>query len=564
LSGKKTFSWLEMYPDEVRPHLDYPELPLTAFLDHAAAGFPKRVATVFFGRKITYTDLAAAANRLASALSSLGVVKGDRVALLLPNCPQFILSYYAVLRLGAVVVPLNPLSVERELVGQLQNVGCRVIICQDTRFDRIDTIREEAGLETCIITGLQDYMSFLPSLLFRREQRRRGKTVDIPSSGENIFRFADLMSSPNHAALPKVELNPKQDVAVLQYTGGTTGTPKAAMLTHYNLVVNTLQLREWFSGCREGEEVILGTLPLSHIFGLTVALNLAVNLAATIILLPRYEAEKALSYTQKYGVTYFPGVPAMFMAINAYPFVRQYNLSSLRACISGAAALSPEVGDLFEQITGSSLVEGYGLTEASPVTHCNLFSGKKRTGSVGVPLPDTECRIVDLETGEREMPVGMAGELVIRGPQVMKGYWGMPEETAGTLRGGWLYTGDIARLDKRGFTYIVDRKKDMIIDGGYNIYPDEIESVLLELSEIADVAVVGLPDRYRGEKIKAYIVLREGQMLSKEQIISHCKERLAAYKVPKLVEFHRDLPKTVDGKTLRRMLIEQEKNRPSF
>lgn len=562
MNGSITFSWLENYPDDIRPCLEYPEQPLTAFLDNAAARFPNQVATVFLGRKMTYSMLADSVDRLASALAVLGVKKGDRVALLLPNCPQFIISYFAVLRLGAVVVPVNPLSVERELSEQLQTTDCHVIICQDTRFEKISSIRSEAGLDTCIITGLQDYMPFLSSFYFKKEQRRRGKFLGIPA-GRGIVSFMDLLSAKN-PVIPKVEINPKEDLAVLQYTGGATGTPKAAMLTHYNLMVNALQVREWFTGYGEGKEIFLGTLPFSHIFGLTVALNFAVNLAATIVLLPKYDAESALLSVQQYGVTFFPGVPSMFVAINSFRYARQYNLSSLRACISGAAALSPEVAKVFEQITGASLVEGYGLTEASPVTHCNLLFGRRKLGSVGIPLPDTECRIVDLETGEREMPVGIAGELVIRGPQVMKGYLNMQQETEDTLRNGWLHTGDIARLDKLGFTYIVDRKKDMIIDGGYNIYPDEIESVLLEMPAVSDVAVVGLPDRYRGEKIKAYIVLREGEMLTKVEVSTYCKERLAAYKIPKLIEFRRELPKDMAGKTLRRMLIEEEKNRPVF
>ncbi len=557
----KSYPWLKLYPEQIRPNLDYPDQPLTAFLDSAAAGFPGQTATVFFGRKMNYSVLAEKASRLASALFRLGVKKGDRVAFFLPNCPQFLIAYFAVLRLGAIVLPLNPLSVERELVGQLRDVGCRVIICQDTRYDKIALIRKEAGIETCIITGLQDYMAFLPSFIFRREQRRRGKVLDIMQAG--TIRLGDLLSAELPPP-PKVDINAKQDPAVLQYTGGTTGTPKAAVLTHYNLVVNAVQLREWFTGCRVGSEVILGTLPFSHIFGLTVALNFAVSMAATIVLLPKYEAGDALQSIQRHRVTLFPGVPSMFAAINSYSQVRQYDLSSLRACISGAASLSPEVAEHFSQVTGASLVEGYGLTEASPVTHCNLLAGKTKVGSAGIPLPDTDCKIVDLETGEKELPCGAAGELIIRGPQVMKGYWNMPEETADTLRDGWLYTGDIARLDEEGFTFIVDRKKDMIIDGGYNIYPEEIEAVLLEMPAILDVAVVGIPDRFRGEKIKAYVVLQEGEVLSRQQIIDHCKERLAAYKVPRLVEFYRELPKNITGKTLRRMLIEQEKNRPDF
>ena len=555
-----SFSWLSAYPDGVRPNLEYPHKPLTCFLEESAARWPNRVATVFFGKKITYEKLAEQVGRFAAALSELGIGKGDRVALMLPNCPQAVISYYGILRVGAVVVPINPVNVERELIQQLRDVDCHVIVYLDTRHSLIAAVREKAGIEYGIVTGLQEYMPHLAGFNYRYRQQRKGKTFTV-HPGPGVIRFHDFLARGTNA-VPAVEIEPKEDLAVLQYTGGTTGTPKAAMLTHFNLVANALQIKEWFVGCDEGKEVFLAILPFFHVYGMTAVLNMAVALAATLVIHPRFDPEWILSDIEREQITIFAGTPAMFAAINSHPNTPYRNFSSLRACVSGAAALSPDIARAFEEITGGKLVEGYGLTEASPVTHSNPLVGRRKPGSVGVALPDTECKIVSLDDGDKEMPVGVAGELIIRGPQIMKGYWNRSGETAETLRDGWLFTGDIARLDKSGYTYIVDRKKDMIISGGYNIYPQDIESVILELPQVDDVAVVGIPDHLRGETLKAYVVLKEDEFLNKEKILAHCKERLAAYKIPRLIEFRRDLPKTMVGKTLRRMLIEEEKSRP--
>ncbi|MCL5981762.1 MAG: long-chain fatty acid--CoA ligase [Firmicutes bacterium] len=555
-----TSPWLGAYPEGVRPHLEYPVQPLGRFLEQAAERYPEQTGLVFFGKKTSYKTLLEKAERFASSLISLGVKQGDRVALILPNCPQFVITYFGILRLGAVVVPVNPLSVEREIAKHLRDTGCRVAVCLDALVGKLAAVREEAGLETCIVTGLQDYMPTMAALRYRHELRRSGGGPDLPS-GLGLVALTDLLNR-ERAVLPEVSIDPQQDLAVLQFTGGTTGTPKAAMLTHYNLVANTLQIKEWFVGSKTGREVFLGALPFANVYGMTVVMNFAVSLAATLVVLPRFAVLEALRAIQRYKVTIFPGTPAMYMAVSTHPKTSFYDLSSVRACISGAAALSAEVADLFEKITGGLLVEGYGLTEASPVTHCNPFFGERKAGSAGLPLPDTECRIVDLQHGTKELSAGVAGELIIRGPQVMKGYWNRPEETADTLREGWLYTGDIARLDKSDFVYIVDRKKDLLISGGYNIYPQEVEAVLLELPQIADVAVVGLPDSFQGERLKAFLVLKEGAAISKEEILEHCQQRLAAYKIPRLFEFRCDLPKIIVGKTLRRILLEEEKSKP--
>ena len=554
------FPWVSAYPAGVRQKLTYPLQPLHLFLENAAIRSPQQAAVVFFGKKITYQKLAAEAEQFAAALVDCGIEKGDRVAVVLPNCPQFIISYYGILRAGAVVVPVNPANVERELIQQLRDVGCKIIVCLDTSLELMQKVGEEVGIEQLIVTGLVDYMSPLAAYKHRLLQQRRGVSLQPPAA-TGLFRLSEFISQAP-AKAPQISIDPLEDLAVLQYTGGTTGTPKAAMLTHYNLVANALQLKEWFVGSREGKEICLSVMPFFHVYGMTCGLNLAVALAATLVIHPRFKTERVLADIERYKITVFPGTPAMYVAINAHVDTSNFDLSSLRYCVSGAAALSQDVARVFEENGGGILLEGYGLTEASPVTHCNPLIGMRKVRSVGVPLPDTECKIVDLKTGEKELPLGVAGELVIRGPQVMKGYWQSPEETAKTLRDGWLFTGDIARLDESGYTYLVDRKKDMIISGGYNIYPQHVESVIMELPQVADVAVAGIPDVYRGETLKAYVVLLKNADLSIEQLLEHCRQRLAAYKVPRLIEFRRELPKTTDGKVLRRVLIEEEKNRP--
>ena len=557
---KWPFPWAGSYPEGVSQKLIYPQQSLWLFLEIAASRWPQQSAVIFFGKKITYQRLAAEAQRFAAALVACGIEKGDRIAVMLPNCPQFIISYYGILRAGAVVVPINPVNVERELIQQLRNVGCKMIVCLDTKHEMIQKVREEAGIRYSIVTGLQDYMSPLAAYKHRLLGQRRGIPLHLPAA-TGLFRLTEFISQAP-ARAPLISIDPSDDLAVLQYTGGTSGTPKAAMLTHYNLVANSLQLKEWFVGCREGQEVCLSVMPFSHVYGMTCGLNLAVALGATLVVHPRFKTERVLADIERHKITVFPGTPAMYVAINSHASTPAYDLSSLRYCVSGAAALSPDVVRVFEENGGGVLLEGYGLTEASPVTHCTPLTGMRKPRSVGIPLPDTECKIVDLKTGEEELPLGAAGELVIRGPQVMKGYWQRPVETARILRDGWLFTGDIARMDESGYTYLVDRKKDMIISGGYNIYPQHVESVIRELPQVKEVAVAGIPDIYRGETLKAYVVLLEDASLSEEQLLEHCKLRLASYKVPRLIEFRRELPKTMDGKILRRVLIEEEKNRP--
>lgn len=532
--------WLKNYMPGVRPSLEYPKITLSCLLDDAAAGHPEKTAIIFAGREIKYGELAVMVNRAATALSEMGVSKGDRVSIMLPNCPQLVIGYYAALKIGAIVVQTNPMYMEKELKYQINDSGSETIIALDAFYPRIKNIKDEVPLKNIIIVSFGTERSQLD---------------------EGAVYFDELVKKYPPEP-PEADLNPEEDLAVLQYTGGTTGLSKGAMLTHMNLLSNTLQTKEVLAADSSlGEDRILVALPLFHVYGMTAGMNLAIALACAQILVPRFEVNEVLQIINKFKPTLFPGAPTMYIAINNHPKVKEYDISSIRNCISGSAPLPVEVAQKFEALTGGNLVEGYGLTEASPVTHVNPLKGKRKLGSIGLPLPDTDCAIVDLETGEKELPYGEVGELVCRGPQVMKGYWNMPEETKDVLRNGWLYTGDIAKMDEEGYVYIVDRKKDMVCAGGFNVYPRDVEEVLFEHPKVVEAAVVGVPDPYRGETVKAFIVLKEGETATSEEIIEFCRERMAAYKVPKKIEFRPELPKTVVGKVLRRVLAEEERKK---
>jgi len=528
--------WLKNYAPGVRPRLDYPEMPLYRFLDDAVAGYPEAVAAVFFGTELTYRLLGNMVDKMAGVLAGMGVKKGDRVAIMLPNCPQLVVSYYGVLKAGAVVVMTNPMYMEKEITHQLNDAGAETIIVLDLLYSRVQNVRESTALKNVIVVSL------FPG-------------TSVP---DNTIGFDELINQAEPEP-PQVKIEPKVDPALLQYTGGTTGVAKGAMLTHYNLVVNTIQCKEVTGGnFQPGEEKILEVVPLFHVYGMTAGMNLAVAVAGAQILIPRFEIDWVLQAINDCRPTIFPGAPTIYIAVLNHPKVGEYDISSIKFCISGSASLPVEVAAQFEKLTGGKLVEGYGLTEASPVVAVNPLFGVRKPGSIGQPVPDTDCCIVDLETGEKELPAGETGELIVRGPQVMKGYWNMPEETALTLRNGWLYTGDIARMDEDGYIFIVDRKKDLIIAGGFNIYPRDVEEVLYEHPGVAEAAVIGVPDEYRGETVKAFIVLKEGETADAGEIMAFCRERLAAYKVPRIVEFREQLPKTIIGKVLRRVLMEEE------
>ena len=549
--------WHKFYEEGVPKEIDYPDVPLYQFLDDTAKKFPDVTATLFFGAKITYRELGNLVERFATSLHSLGIKKGDRVALILPNCPQSIISYYALLKLGAIIVQTNPMYVERELQYQLNDSGTETVILLDFIYPRIKRIKKDTKLKNIIVTSIKDYLPFPLNLLYPIKQRKEGQLVKIKR--DEVYLFNDLIRGAK-GSLPKVNLS-AEDVALLQYTGGTTGISKGVMLTHKNLVANVLQGRYWVPEKYHhtpGEEIMLCVIPFFHVYGMTVCMNLAIYAGATMLLVPRFQIEETLSIITKYKPTMFPGIPTLYAAINNYKDLKKYDLSSIGIMNSGAAPLPLEIIEKFEQKTGGKIVEGYGLTESSPACLSNPLYGRRKEGSIGIPMADTEAKIVDLETGEKEVSQGEVGELCIKGPQVMKGYWNKEEETKATIRDGWLYTGDIAKVDAEGYFYIVDRKKDLIIAGGYNIYPREIDEVLYEHPKILEACAAGIPDKYRGETVKAYIVLKEGETLTEEEVIKFCKERLAPYKVPKIIEFRKELPKSMVGKVLRKILREEE------
>ena len=566
--------WLKEYDSGVPATIDYPQVPLHQFLLDTAAKYPNKTALVFgnvveplgnalMDAPMTYSQLLEQTQRFAAALQELGVEKGDRVAIWLPNCPQFVIAYYATLMVGGIVVPCNPSYVAREIRHQLNDSAAKVAIVLSLVYPTMKQVRSETQVEKAIVANIKEYFPGLLKFLFTlAKEKKEGHLQDI-SGDADTYWFQDLLAQAPAKPRP-VEVKP-EDTGVLMYTGGTTGVSKGAQLTHRNLVANALQVRSWMSDSIEGEEVMMAALPLYHSYSMTVSMNHTVYLAGKIILIPDPRIlDHVLKSITKHKATLFPGVPALYVSITNYRDINKYDVSSIRACISGAAGLPPEVQEGFERLTGGKLVEGYGLSEATPVTHCNPIYGKRKEGSwIGIPFPDTDSVVMDLETGERLLQTGEIGELCIRGPQVMKGYWNMPTETANSLQGGWLHTGDIARMDTDGFFQIVDRKKDMILGtGGFNIYPREVEDVLYEHPKVLEAAVAGVPlGQEKGERVKAYIVLKPGQTATEEEIIQYCRDNLAYYKVPKFVEFRDELPKTMVGKILRRVLVEEELQR---
>ncbi len=556
--------WLKHYDPGVPHTIDYPQMTLQQLLEESVRRFPDHTSIIFPGRvgdsyKLSYRELNQQANRLANALMNLGVKKGDRVALLLPNCPQFVISYYAVLKVGGIVVATNPLYSPREMEYQLKDCSAETIILLSPFYRTITELKERTNLRNLVVTNIKEYLPPPTRLLFALfGERKERHWVDV-SGAKDTYSFLDLLGRFDPAP-PSVAVGP-EDVAMFQYTGGTTGLSKAAVALHRNVVANVFQMRAWAEPVarKEGEETVLGVMPLFHVYGMVTVMHFSVLTGSAMVLLPRFETEQVLKSINRYKPAFFPGVPTMYVAINSHPKVSKYNLRSIEACVSGAAPLPVEVKHKFEELTGGKLAEGYGLSEAPVVVTANPIVGKGKRGSIGVPFPDVEARIMDVETGEREMPVGEVGELAIRAPQVMKGYWNRPQETAAVLRQGWLHTGDLAKMDEDGFFSIVDRKKEMIIAGGFNIYPREVEEILYEHPKVKEAVCFGVPDPYRGETVKVCIVLKEGEVATPGEITEFCRARLARFKVPKLVEFRKELPKSLVGKVLRRVLVEEEK-----
>ena len=530
--------WLDLYPESVAKDLEIPRKSLPDMLSETVAKYPDNKALSFFGRKITYRELQGGVSAFAAALQSNGVQKGDRVAIMLPNCPQYVISYFGILSVGGIVTQINPMLVEREIDHILNDSGSETIIVLDALYPKVKNVQENTKVKNVIAVSLQP-------------------------SGQNFgsdFTFESFIASASRSFTP-VNIDPEHDVAILQYTGGTTGRSKGAMLTHRNILANVLQSYEFFKDeMKLGQEKCLTVIPLFHVFGMTSCMNMTIYTGGESVMLPRFDLEEVLNTIKEEQPSIFPGVPTMYVAITNHPNAEQYGINSIRTCNSGSAPMPVELMKEFEGKTGSKILEGYGLSEASPTTHCNPHFADRKPGSVGIGMPSTDYKIVDLADGETEVPVGELGEVIIKGPQVMKGYWNMPEETALTLKNGWLYTGDIGRVDAEGYLYIVDRKKDMIIASGYNIYPRDVEEVLYEHPAVQEAVVIGVPDPYRGETVKAVIVQKAGKSTTEDEIIKYCKENMAAYRVPAIVEFRKELPKTAVGKILRRALRDEVKS----
>ncbi|MBS7607959.1 MAG: long-chain fatty acid--CoA ligase [Candidatus Bathyarchaeia archaeon] len=548
--------WYKFYLPGVRKHIDYPEVPLHEFLRTSAQKYPDKTALIYFDGRMTYKELDVLTDKFATALADLGVKKGDRVAIFLPNTPLFVISYYGILKAGAVVTAISPLYKEREVEHQLNDSEAETIVVLDLLYPIVEKVWEKTKLRNVIVGGLKDYMPTFKAVLGSLLGKIPSRSVERRA---NVYFFKELIARYG-ANPPKVEINPREDLAALQYTGGTTGISKGAMLTHMNLVSNAVMCKEWLQA-NEGEEVVLTVLPLFHIYGMTTSMNAPILFAGTMVLLPRFDPLAVLQAIQKYRVTVFCGAPTMYAMLLAHPDLKKYNLTSVKFCISGAAPLPPDIQKRFMEVTGGVLVEGYGLTESSPVTHANPLDKTMKTvkiGSIGIPWPDTDAKIVDIETGEKELSPGEIGELIVKGPQVMKGYWKMPEETAAVLRNGWLYTGDIGKMDEDGYFYITDRKKDLIKYKGYSVYPRELEDVLYEHPAVKLCGVIGKPDPVAGEIPKAFVVLKEGMTATEEELMKFVNERVAPYKAIRELEIRKELPLSAVGKVLRRVLREEE------
>ncbi len=550
--------WTQSYDNDVPDQVPVPRQPLQDLLSNAAREFPNHPAILFFGQRIRYHELDRLTNRFAHALQKHQIQPGDRVAIILPNIPQCIIAFYGTLKAGAVVVLGSPLTKEAEIADQLRDSGAKILLTLTTYRSSIGRMCANTDIKEVIYTDVREYLPLRQRL--RLAQNLDGVAPAASNAGQdsrrtNIpsFNFQRLLAGQPATPLSFVQAD--DDLALLQYTSGTVDPPKGAMLTHRNLMANVAQVRNWMPDARRGREVTLCPLPLTHSYGVTNGMNLVVALAGSVIPMPTTRIDVMLQAVKRYRPSLMPGVPAIYIAIANFPNVRRYGMASIRICISGSAPMPVEVQEDFEKLTRGRLVEGYGLTEASPVTHCNPLKGERRVGSIGIPLPSTLARIVDSETDE-ELPIGDVGELVIQGPQVMRGYWQRPADTARALKDGWLHTGDLARMDEDGFFTIVERKKDVILFGPYNVYPREVEEVLYEHPKVLEAAVVGTTEGGHSPIIKAVVVLKHGERATQEELLALCRERLDAYKVPRIIEFRNELPKNFVGKILRRLLVD--------
>lgn len=553
--------WLKHYDKGVPSHIDYPQVPLFYFLEESARKYPNSPCAIFKHSVITYREMNELTDRLAAGLTELGLKKGDRVGIFMPNTPQFVIAYFAILKMGGVVVATNPLYKPREIEYQVNDAGVEVMLVMSNYYNMMKELQHNTKIRTLVVTNIKEYLPPVLSFLFTlTKEKKGGFRVDL--NKDDIW-MKDLINRHKPEDRPKVDVGP-DDMVIFQYSGGTTGIPKGAIALHRNLVANALQMMNWIVNAEQGKETVLMAIPLFHVYGMVAGMCYAICSGASMVMVPNpRDIKDVLTSITDYKTTIFPGVPTMYNAVNNHPDVKagKYSLATVKACISGSAPLMRETKEKFEALSGGKLVEGYGLSEAPTATHCNPLYGETRTGSIGLPFPDVDCRIVSLDDGVTVLPTGEIGELVIKGPQVMKGYHNMPTETENTLRDGWLYTGDIARMDEDGYFYIVDRKKELIKPGGYQVWPREVEEVIMKHPKVLEVGVAGIPDPYRGETVKAWVVLKPGETATVDDIREWCKKELAAFKVPTEVEFRTELPKTMVGKILRRELVREHKEK---
>ncbi len=554
--GSIAYPWLKSYPKQVDWFQRFDPAPLPSFLDEAAARFPARPATGFFGKTLSYAELQDAVGRATKGLQGLGVGKGTRVGILFPNCPAFIVFYYAILKAGGTVVGLNPLYTVPELTYQVKDAGVEIVVTLDLKatFPKAKALFDGKIVKHVVVERFRDMLPGLKGILFSLLKR---KDVASWKAGSGVIASRDLLNNDGKFAPCDIDVN---SVAALQYTGGTTGTPKGAMLTHANLSINVLQAASWFPGLAvDGEERFLCVIPFFHSFAMTGLMNFAIRKAAQMIMLPRFDLKQALKLIDEARPTVMAGVPTLFNALAKAPDIKEHDLSSLKFCISGGAPLPLEVKRDFERLSGCRLVEGYGLSETSPVTHINPVSGAIKEGSIGLPVPGTIMSLRELGAPDNEAPLGQKGEICISGPQVMKGYWNKPRETADAFRGEFFRTGDVATMDADGFTYIVDRIKDMILCSGFNVYPRRIEEAIYEHPAVDEATVIGVPDQYRGEAPKAFVKLRPGQQVTKEEMIEFLTARISKIEMPIEIEFRQELPRTLIGKLSKKELVAEEK-----
>lgn len=558
--------WIAHYDPGVLANLEYPSKPLFHFLEQSALKYPDRACTIFRGAVITFREMDQITDRIAAGLAAMGVKKGDRVGVLMPNTPQFVMAYFGILKAGAAVVATNPLYTPPEIANQARDAGIEIMFVMADFYANVKIAQRDSNIRKLIVTNLEETLPPLGRLAFAFSGRAKARVHVRRHLSDGDVWMKELVARHGPAQRPTIDVRP-DDTVLFQYTGGTTGLSKAAVVSHANAVANTVQLKAWFVTLEEGNERVLMAIPMFHAYGMIVGMCLAMSLAASLVMVPSArDIPDLLQNIQRYRPTFFPGVPTLFAAINNHPEViaGKVTLQSLKACISGSSPLLGEIKDTFENLSGGKLFEGYGLSEAPVATHINPLLGLNKTGSIGMPLPDVECKVISLDDGETELALGEIGELVIHAPQVMKGYHNMPTETANALRrlgDGriWLFTGDIVRMDEDGYFYVVDRKKELMKPGGFQVWPREVEEVIATNPKVREVGVAGVPDPRRGETVKAWIVLRPGQQTTPEELKAWCKARLAPYKVPTEFEFRSELPKTNVGKILRRELVRQHK-----